>query len=394
MPQAREVDAHKKSLVSTEIRVALDTTPLLGKPTGVGSYVRSLVKGLADSPAAEPVGYAISPRSVKHLRPRGTGAIPNRAIPFPYLLLMRRWVSSDRPSIDSFLKNPDVVHGTNFVCPPTKHPTVLTVHDLTSVRMPHLCTGPTLMYPALVQKAIDRGAFIHTPTQSVADEVCAEFNVDAERVVAIHHGFELPELQNLAGVEDGSSSETATRDPWGDEYIVAVGTIEPRKNYPRLIEAFSVLARRRKNLHLVIVGPRGWDSERVEEVVKFSGLTGRVHLTGWVDHERRHQIVSGARCLAFVSLYEGFGIPPLEAMALGVPAVVGSAPAISEVCGGAALTVAPSDTVQICDALDLLIDDNAQRNRLIGEGRDRVKHFAWDKAINQTLDLYSKALSV
>ena len=375
------------------MRVAIDATPVLGKPTGVGLFAEKLIRGLQESEAVSQLAYALSVRRVGRLGSRLGHDVATRSLPFPPSALMKRWSAHDTPSIDALLSSPDVVHGTNFFVPPAEirsssksvRKSVITVHDLTCLRMPHLCTGTTLMYPALISRAIANGAFVHTPTRAVADEVLSEFDVDSERVVPIHLGFDAP---TEVTVGDGDDIDV---EPWGDEYVVAVGTVEPRKNYPHLIEAFAVLARRRKRLHLVIVGQRGWDIERTEAAIKASGCEDRIHLTGWVSVARRHRIISGARTLAFVSFYEGFGFPPLEAMALDVPVVVGSVPAVSEVCGGAGINVVPTDVSGICEALDSVIDDSAQRRRMIQEGKDRLHHFSWEKTTREMVELYSKA---
>ena len=269
----------------------------------------------------------------------------------------------------------DVVHGTNFVVPPaSKAARVVTVHDLTTVRFPEMCDSPTLRFPALVRRAVAHGAWVHTPSQYVADEVVAELGVDRERVRAVHHGAPAPIAKRLehplaeplpAGLPEGAK-----------RYVLAIGTAEPRKDLPGLVRAFDAIAGDLRDVALVLAGPPGWGSGALEQAVQTSSARSRIVMTGYVP--KLDRLLAGATVLAYPSLYEGFGLPTLEAMAAGVPVVTTNAGALPEVVGDAAVLVEPGDTDALAAALESVLSDEAERCSLIERGYFRASQFTWE----------------
>jgi glycosyltransferase involved in cell wall biosynthesis len=181
-----------------------------------------------------------------------------------------------------------------------------------------------------------------------------------------------------------------------DRFILFLGTIEPRKNVSRLISAFGQLVasdpRATSDLYLVVAGGKGWLSDPVFARVEALGLQDRVLFPGYVPEEEKALWYNAATCFCFPSLYEGFGLPPLEAMACGVPVVASNASSLPEVVGDAGLTVPPQDTAALGEALHRLTVDPALRADLAQRGRARVNRFSWTKAARQTARVYHLAL--
>jgi glycosyltransferase involved in cell wall biosynthesis len=370
---------------SAILKVALDGTPLLGQPTGVGVFAASLIEALHARPDVEASSYAVSWRTRGQLATRVPQGVSTEQRAMPARPLKWLWSHSDRGQAERFLPPVDVLHGTNFSVPPSKRSgRVLTVHDLTCVRFPELCEADTLRYPSLIRRALNRGAIIHTPSTSVADEVREHFGVGWDQVMAVHSGVPL-----LAHPDrDAARTLVDQRRP----YILSVGTAEPRKDLPGLVAAFDDLAAREPDVQLVLVGPSGWGSGPLDEAIQRSKASDRIIRTGFVPDATLAGLLAGARALAYPSLYEGFGFPPLQAMAAGVPVVATHAGALTETVGGAALMVEPRNLSALAEALEVAAFDDAKRGILITAGLARVADFTWEATAEGMMNVYRRAV--
>lgn len=371
------------------MRVALDATSLLDTRTGVGQFTGALAARLAERHDIGLTGFAVTWRGRGRLAsvfPAGAGVAGRRV---PARLLRAAWLRADRPTVEWLAGRCDVVHGPNFVVPPAQRAAeVVTIHDLTALRFPELCTADTLRYPALIARSIGRGATVHAVSRFVADEVRESFRVDPDRVVAVPNGFTRPTSGG-----PGSGAATGRRLAGGERYILALGTVEPRKDLPLLVAAFDELAAADPDLRLVITGPDGWGVEALTAARVRALHRGRIRRLGWVSEDHRAALLRGASVFAYPSRYEGFGLPPLEAMGVGTPVVASAAGALPEVLGDAARLVPTGDLDALAAALSEVLTDDAVRSELVARGEDRVSRFDWGRTTDGLVALYRQAVA-
>ena len=371
---------------------ALDAIPLTEPKTGVGHYTFELARALArESPADE--FELLYPSS--HPAVDVTTGVPEnlRAVRVRAGLAGRRWWSWGLPRYLLRAPRPyDLFHGTNFDVPLWGGvPTALTVHDLSALLHPSTHTARTTWrarrrLPLMVRRA---GVCI-TPTESVRREVCARLGADPARVFAVPEAAR--EAFRPATAEEVASARRALG--LEGEFVLAVGTIEPRKNLVTLLRAFEEVAcgGQPRDLRLVVAGRRGWLDRALLSEVERSPARSRVLFTGYVADETLRALYTSCRAFVYPSVYEGFGLPPLEAMACGAAVVAGRIPAVAEVTGGAALLVPPEDASGMARALTSLLDDEGERERLSRLGRARAAEFSWARAARMTLDVYREAM--
>jgi glycosyltransferase involved in cell wall biosynthesis len=281
-----------------------------------------------------------------------------------------------------------VVHGTNFVVPPARRAArVVTVHDLTAVHFPELCTADTLRYPSLIRRAVAAGAWVQTPSAFVAREVVEHFEIVQDRVRAIAHG--VPGAAELATGDAAFGRRLAG----AKRFVLALGAIEPRKGLPQLIRAFDLVADADHEINLVIAGPDAWGSEALTTAIEQSPNRRRIRRLGYIGAEEKAALLAAATVFAYPSLYEGFGLPPLEAMTVGVPVVATMAGALPEILGDAAVLVPPGDITALAGGLADLLQDEGGRAARVEEGRRRASAYSWERCADEMIELYALAAS-
>jgi glycosyltransferase involved in cell wall biosynthesis len=364
------------------LRIALDATPLLGPRTGIGAFAAGLVDQLALDPAMAVTAWAATWRGRGDLDaelPAGVRAVHRPMAARP---LRVAWASADAPPIQWWTGPVDVVHGTNYVVPPCRDASALvTVHDLTVVHHPELCTRDTLEYPQLLRRAFDRGAHVHTDSRFVAEEVQEVFGLPGDRVHPIHLGVDELEVTE-PGLGRGVVGTTG-------RYVLALGTVEPRKDLPSLVRAFEAVAADHPDTVLAIAGPDGWGSEQLAAALERSPARDRiVRIDRFVSATERAGLVRDATVLAYPSRYEGFGFPPLEAMQVGVPVVATRVGSLPEVLGDAAEWCEPDDADDLAGALHRLLGDEARHDELAAAGPVQAARYSWAACARHLAALY------
>jgi alpha-1,3-rhamnosyl/mannosyltransferase len=372
--------------------IGLDAIPLTEPRAGVGHYTYELARALAAAAPGDefelvyPSSYSSVnleererlPPNLKEARVR-VGA------------LGRRWWSAGLPRYAA-RRGLRLFHGTNYEVPLWGGATrVLTVHDLSLLSHPetHERRRVWRARRRLPLMALASDAVI-TPTEAVRREVCARLRVSPSKVFAVHEAAR----DCFKPMDRGEALAALGGLGVGGEFLLAVGTIEPRKNLATLVRAFEDVLRERpsSSLRLVVAGGRGWLSGPLFESIEKSPARGRVVLAGYVSDEQLRALYSACTAFVYPSLYEGFGLPPLEAMSCGAAVVAGDTPAVAEVSGGGARLFDPRDAGQLARALLELLDDEAARRALSEAGLRRAAHFSWQRTARTTLDVYAEAL--
>jgi glycosyltransferase involved in cell wall biosynthesis len=363
------------------LRVAVDLTSLLTPQTGVGVFALETTRRLATRDDMALTAFAVTWRG----RGRLSSAVPPRVAvverPMAARPLRELWKRGDHPRVDLWIGRHDVVWGPNYVVPPTRAASVVSVHDLTVVHFPELATADTLAYPRLIQRALDRGAWVQTESSFVRNEVIDHFRVDPDRVVSIPLG-----VRPVAG-----DARAGHRLAGGDRYVLALGTVEPRKDLPTLVRAFDLVGNGDPDVRLVVAGQDGWGSEALDLALRGSRHPDRIVRLGWVSDTDREALLRGASVYAYPSIYEGFGLPPLEAMSADVPVVTTETGSLPEVAGPGADLVPVGDAEALAAGLARVLADDEHRRNLVARGREVVARHSWDTTAERFAALLRRA---
>lgn len=370
-------------MTAEAVRVAFDVTPLLGFRTGMGRSTAGMWEGIARlRPSIQPRPYAIG------MTADGTLPAGTRPIRVPTRALIQVWSRTNRVSMDRWLPAAEVVHATNFTVGPTRRPVLLSVHDIGFLLHPSTADAVTSTFPGMLRRAIARGAHLHVTTSQLASEVEEHLGpglLAAGRITVVP--FAVPDLSDPGPLPAALAAAVA-----GRPYVLALGDQVERKNLPMLVEAFGRIAGGIADLLLVLAGPPGPATPAVRAAMERLDpqVSARVVLPGALDDPARVTLLAGATVLAYPSLYEGFGLPPLEAMTLGVPALVSRAGALAEVAGPGAQLLDPTDVDGWAGALERLVTDRAHRQERVAAGRRHVARFTWDATAAGLADIYRR----
>ena len=309
-------------------------------------------------------------------------ALELRQMPLPRLLLYEAWHRWRKPKIDIALAGADVIHATAFPVPPRSHPLVLTIHDLAFLHEPaHFTPRGNRFFRRGLEVALREADLVVCPSEATRDD-CVAHGFDPARLRVVHLGVDLRHASEEEVIR--------VRDKYGLErpYVLWVGTIEPRKNVPALVQAFASLGR--KDVDLVLVGPSGWNEDLGATLAP---IAQRVRTLGSVGRKELTALYAGATLFCFPSLLEGFGLPVLEAMSQGTAVVTSRGTSTEELAGGAGVVVDPRDVPALAQAIERLLDDDDERGRLASAGRERAETFTWERTAHGLAQVYREAAS-
>jgi radical SAM superfamily enzyme YgiQ (UPF0313 family)/glycosyltransferase involved in cell wall biosynthesis len=369
------------------MRIGFDGTALRSGRTGVGYYTQHLLHHVAAHASPDDV-TVVSNRPIETDRPLPPSV---RIVTAPQRVPRLVWLQLHAPSTLRAI-GADVAHFTNGMVPiASPVPTVVTIHDVSLRLYPrHHPPRRVLLNTPLMHVAARRADAVITVSESARRDIVRYCAVDPARVHVVYEAAE-PAFQP---VRDASVLERVRRRyGLGRRVVLYVGTIEPRKNLPKLIAAFA------RRLHagdldhqLVCVGPYGWKSRGLDAIVSQARLGGAIAFTGYVPFGDLPALYSLAEMFVYPSMYEGFGLPVIEAMACGAPVITGHASALAEVGGAAVARVDRMDVDAIGDLLVDLARDPTERERLSAAGIRRAAEFSWDRAARESLDIYRRVV--
>ncbi len=288
----------------------------------------------------------------------------------------------------------NLIHSTDFIPPLySPIPAVITVHDLAFLHWPHFLTKDSAAYYGQIDRAVRRAQHIIVPSESTKQDLIGILGTPDKKVSVIYEAAN-PNFRPLP-IESTRQAVTA-KFKIPASYILFVSTIEPRKNVNGLLQAFRHLLDKYniEETGLVLAGSQGWLYEETLELAKKLDLEQKTFFLGRVADEDLHQLYVGARCHVHPAHYEGFGLPPLEAMACGTPTIVSNISSLPEVVSDAALLVDPENSEEIAVAMHRLLTEPALHAELSEKGIKRAACFSWELAARSTLDVYHKVLSI
>ncbi len=371
------------------MHVGIDLTALLPLATGVDVALRGLVTGLAAVDRETRYTVFVNREDAALF----AGALPEN---FRVAALARRArvtrLAFQQLVLPAYaaVRGLDVVHSPSFIMPMlragARH--LLTIHDMTSFSLPdyHIPLRRSAAYRRAVLASIRRADAVTTPSEFVRRDVLARVpDVPPERIRVVGWGIGDEFRPRPEGEARAALAHLGLPSP----YVLYVGALQPRKNLRSLLDAYRrLVARGDVAEHLVIAGPLSWDLEDVLPGLDDPVLRARVHRTGYVSAADLPWLYAGARLFAYPSFEEGFGFPPLEAMACGVPTVASCGSSLAENLGGAALLVPPDAPDALADAMRAVLSDPAERRRWVALGMARAARFRWDETARRARDLY------
>jgi glycosyltransferase involved in cell wall biosynthesis len=379
-------------------RIGIDYTAAARQRAGIGRYTRQLIMALLALESAHRYvifaavgGLDTGSWKLETERLRAS-SIQFRTLPLSDDWVARLWHRLRLPIPVETITGPlDIFYSPDFVLPPTRRNTrtLLTVHDLSFLHYPRHFVPKLVHYLSqVVPRSVARADRVLADSEATRADLIAHLGTPPEKVKVLYSGVGArfrPEK------EPGEGECLRARYGLGDRpYVLSVGTLQPRKNYIRLIQAFSQLADlqtcRLENLQLLIAGGPGWLYQDIFAAAEKHG--DRVRILGFVDDADLPSLYRNAALFAFPSLYEGFGLPVLEAMACGVPVVCSDASSLPEVAGDAALLVHPFDADGLSDAMARVLEDADLRLEMVACGLAQAAQFNWERAARQLLDTF------
>jgi glycosyltransferase involved in cell wall biosynthesis len=382
------------------LRVACNATPLLSPLTGIGNYIVELGAALAATGAVD--AYAFygfrwrhespqpPPRGARGPVEQGVRDALKPFVPFKRQLrgAQQQWMFARGLARNRI----ELYHEPNFIPLSYAVPVVTTIHDLSALRYPETHPADRVRWLERgLPDALARSAQILVDSDFVRGEVIATFGVAAGRIHTAHLGVS-PAFRPRT--TDETAATLRELDLAHGGYLLTVGTIEPRKNVAHVLAAYARLpAAVRERTPLVVAGARGWRAADLERELRDLAERGRIRFLGFVPGAALPDLYAGAAAFLFPSLYEGFGLPPLEAMASGVPVVTSGRASLAEVVGDAGLTLDPDDPEGTAQILTELLGNEAQRARLAHAGVMRAAGFTWAACADETLAAYRRALA-
>jgi glycosyltransferase involved in cell wall biosynthesis len=387
----------------TARRFVLDGLPLQVRSAGIGIYTDALVRTMAAAePETEFVLLGLSKLALRALRAVPAGSRAAKPLP-PNV----RWIETNLyPLLTGYpvagvpgllpvavaTGAHHLYHATNYVLPARFGvPGVVTVHDLTLLRFPELGTAALRRHVRRSRDSVRRARLVIADSEATRDDLLALLDVPREKMRVVHLGCD-PGF----AVAPADEARRAVERRFGirQPYVLHVGTIEPRKNLERLVRAFAKL-RRGNGIrhHLILAGDSGWGAAEVLRTIRAEGMNDCVQRIEGAAETDLQDLYRAADLFVYPSLYEGFGLPPLEAMASGTPVVASNVASLPEVVGDAALLVDPLDVAGLTSAIARGLSDEALREKLRLAGPQRARLFTWERCARETLAVYEEALA-
>lgn len=367
------------------MRIGIDARLVYYSQAGIGQYILHLISGLA---TIDPKNEYVILQSRKD---------ESTILEQPNFRRVSLWTPSHH-RLERFSLNVelirlglDLLHSPDFI--PPHQPScksVITVHDLAFMLYPHFLTKESARYYGHIDQAVRWTDHIIAVSHSTKRDVVDHLGVPEDKITVVHEATN-PVFRPM----DREIARQRTRDRYGIDgpFVLFVSTIEPRKNVPTLLRAIRQIHEcYKEDLRLVLAGGKGWLFEDIFRLISELRLDGRVHLLGQVPNDDLLDLYNAAEMLAHPAFYEGFGLPPLEAMACGLPVIVSNVSSLPEVVGDAALLIDPHNVDELAVAMWRVLNDQDLRQEMRDKGLRQAQRFSWQRAATETLDIYDRVV--
>lgn len=368
------------------MKIGIDATPLPRQPFGAGKYIIELVRHLAQQAGGHRLVVFATTHGRRQIGSPATNNLEWVTVPDMPSALRLIWEQARLPHL-ARRHGLDLLHSLHYTSPYSLScPSVVTFHDMTFLLFPELHTrAKRTLFPRLIRLSAERAAALVAVSESTRRDAIRLLGLPPGRV----HVTPLGVSEAFRPIHDAQAlAERRRKYRLPEAFVLFVGLIEPRKNLPLLLRAYARLAARRDIPPLVLAGRGGWGARQVEQLVKTLGLQEKVHFAGYFPDCDLPFVYNLAQVLVYPSTYEGFGLPPLEAMACGTPVIATDAAALAENIGEAGLLIPPLDEQALEDALQTLIDNPALQKHLAQVGIKQAAEFSWERTARLTLKVY------
>jgi glycosyltransferase involved in cell wall biosynthesis len=369
------------------MRVIIDTRPLLERHrSGVGTYAAEMTKALVRRAANDYALFANGASAVfPDDLPAESGGVRRVLTRYPNRLLNASFFFLQRPHIESLAGDADAVYLPNLNFVATKKPLVVTVHDLSFVRYSRFFSPKQRLWHAAVNPAmlLKKACAVIAVSEHTKNDIVETFGVDPAKIAVANPGVDASFIpQNEAAV-----AEVRERFDLRKPFFLSLGTLEPRKNVTGIIDAFEKID---ADADLVVAGGKGWMYEDIFTRAARSPKRDRIRFLGYVDAADKPALYAAATALVYPAFYEGFGMPPLEAMAVGTPVIASHVSSLGEVVGDAGILVEPSSSDGIAQAMRTVLEDAALVTMLRQRGLQRAKQFTWTRSAEILENVFKK----
>lgn len=374
-------------------RITFDLSPAVHRHAGIGRYAHELLAALMQIDQANQYCVFHNQPAPGESVPAPCDTLPRRVIPLSAKPWRMSVLLADflRVPMERWIPNADIFHGTDHLLPPfNKTKTIFTLHDLIFKFFPayHLPLNRNFLR-IMLPRFLRRADAVIAVSESSKRDAMTLYHLPPEKITVIYEGVNpalhpIADSQHLAAVR----ARYAKNQP----FILCVSTIEPRKNISALVDALKILRARGLAQRLLIAGRTGWLYQATFDHVRETGMASQVDFLDYVPDDDLPALLSACDAFVFPSLYEGFGLPPLEAMACGAPVVCSNTSSLPEVAGAAALLINPRDVREIANAIERVVTDRALRDELRAKGIAQAQKFSWERAARETLAVYQRVM--
>jgi glycosyltransferase involved in cell wall biosynthesis len=366
--------------------IAFDVSYIQRQRTGYGRFSLELLKALIAGDRQNRYllhgwSYSLDAEIIRSFK---RGNVDVKIAKIPGFIKRAYWNTLRAPKLETLIGDFDIFHGAEPMLPPTAKPQIATLYDLSYKRFPQFFERSVLQWNSYVQRSVKEASMIIVPSENTKNDILQLFHISEEKIIVVY----LPVSEQFSPVKSEHDETMKRRYGLAEDFILFTGTMEPRKNIPFIISGFERLQKNHPDLQLVLAGKKGWLSDEIFKSMDRSPSRQKIKYLDFVSEDDLSSLYRSALCFVYPSIYEGYGLPVLEAMASGTPVITSKSSSLGEIAGDAALLIDPLQIDELVSAMEMIYSDQSLRNSLKTKGIDRVKQFSRKNAVDKVLNIY------